>query len=178
MDALISVWGPGRVGIRISPHDGIGPNLVQDSNPELIYTYVIKTLNQKYGKKLAYLHLIETTRPFVTDKSFSQPVKLLKMYAPLFEGTIIAASGFTPDSAAAIVESGLVDAVAFGRFFISTPDLAERIRIGAPPNKYTRKTFYTMGTHSSSDDNLRIGYTDYPTLTEAKPDQLFDLSKI
>ncbi len=70
-----------------------------------------------------------------------------------FKGNILAAGGFRPDSAEALVERGDADLVAFGRLFISNPDLPERIRLGLPLNAYDRATFYR---HDSR------GYTDYP----------------
>jgi 2,4-dienoyl-CoA reductase-like NADH-dependent reductase (Old Yellow Enzyme family) len=66
---------------------------------------------------------------------------------------IIAAGGFEPDSAEAIVKKGDADLVTFGRYFVSNPDLPERIRRGLPLNGYDRDTFYTFDAH---------GYTDYP----------------
>jgi N-ethylmaleimide reductase len=71
----------------------------------------------------------------------------------IFKGKIIAAGGFEPDSAEAIVEKGDADLVTFGRYFVSNPDLPERIKRGLPLNDYDRDTFYTFDAH---------GYTDYP----------------
>ncbi|MEH2066437.1 MAG: hypothetical protein V7K50_29925 [Nostoc sp.] len=71
----------------------------------------------------------------------------------IFQGKIIAAGGFEPDTAEAILESGIADAVAFGRHFISNPDLPRRLKEGLPLTAYDRNTFYTFDAH---------GYTDYP----------------
>jgi 2,4-dienoyl-CoA reductase-like NADH-dependent reductase (Old Yellow Enzyme family) len=71
----------------------------------------------------------------------------------IFKGKIIAAGGFEPDSAEAIVEKGDADLVTFGRYFISNPDLPKRIKLGLPLNDYDRATFYTFDAR---------GYTDYP----------------
>jgi N-ethylmaleimide reductase len=71
----------------------------------------------------------------------------------IYNGRIIAAGGFEPDSAEAIVKKGDADLVTFGRYFVSNPDLPERIRRGLPLNDYDRDTFYTFDAH---------GYTDYP----------------
>jgi N-ethylmaleimide reductase len=71
----------------------------------------------------------------------------------IFQGKIIAAGGFEPDPAEAIVANGMADAVSFGRHFISNPDLPRRIREGLPLTADDRDTFYTFGAH---------GYTDYP----------------
>ena len=66
---------------------------------------------------------------------------------------MIAAGGFNRDSAEAIIASGDADLVAFGRHFISNPDLPERLRRSLPLNRYDRKTFYGGGAR---------GYIDYP----------------
>jgi 2,4-dienoyl-CoA reductase-like NADH-dependent reductase (Old Yellow Enzyme family) len=62
--------------------------------------------------------------------------------------------GFTRESVEAIIEAGNADLVAFGRHFISNPDLPERLRRGLPLNRYDRLTFYGGDA---------TGYTDYPT---------------
>ena len=69
---------------------------------------------------------------------------------------IIAAGGFTKHSAEAILKTGHADLVAFGRLFISNPDLPERFRVGASLNNYERSTFY------GGDEQ---GYTDYDFFT-------------
>jgi N-ethylmaleimide reductase len=71
----------------------------------------------------------------------------------IYNGRIIAAGGFEPDSAEAIVKKGDADLVTFGRYFVSNPDLPDRIRRGLPLDDYDRDTFYTFDAH---------GYTDYP----------------
>src|SRR5580704_7139942 len=70
-----------------------------------------------------------------------------------FSRTLIAAGGFTGESAAAIVAAGDADLVAFGRHFIANPDLPERLRRNLPLNRYDRSTFY------GGDGR---GYIDYP----------------
>jgi N-ethylmaleimide reductase len=71
----------------------------------------------------------------------------------MFTGRIVAAGGFEPDTAEAIVGKRDADAVAFGRHYLANPDLPNRIKLGLPLNHYDRKTFYTFDFH---------GYTDYP----------------
>jgi N-ethylmaleimide reductase len=71
----------------------------------------------------------------------------------VYEGKIIVAGGFEPNTAEAVIEKGDADLVAFGRYFISNPDLPKRIKLGLPLNNYDRNTFCTFGTR---------GYTDYP----------------
>jgi N-ethylmaleimide reductase len=71
----------------------------------------------------------------------------------IFNGTIVAAGGFTRESAEQIVAEGYADLVGFGRMFVANPDLPERLRVGAPLNRYDRTTFY------GGDER---GYIDYP----------------
>ena len=106
---------------------------------------------------------------------------MIAKYRPMFTGEapVIAAGGFTPASAERAVTAELCDAVAFGRLFLSTPDLPSRIANSRPPNRYDRQTFYTvwskpMGTEGKSEEELRRGYTDYPLIEDTTPEQLFD----
>jgi N-ethylmaleimide reductase len=73
----------------------------------------------------------------------------------IFKGTIVAAGGFEPESAADIVAKGDADLVAFGRHFVSPPDWPCRIAEGLPLSPYDRDAFYTFDAK---------GYTDYPAI--------------
>jgi N-ethylmaleimide reductase len=75
----------------------------------------------------------------------------------MWDGVLIAAGNFNRDSANAMLAKGDADAIAFGRYFISNPDLPERLRIGAALTPYNRPTFYGGGPE---------GYTDYPAMNE------------
>jgi N-ethylmaleimide reductase len=147
-DAVASVWGGDRVGVRLSPNTKF--NSMSDSNPDGLFGYVAEELN-RFG--LAYLHLIEPrVKGIETIKEGLPPVAASQLRT-VFKGPIMAAGGFEPDSAEAIVEKGDADLVAFGRYFIANPDLPRRIKLGLPLNPYDRATFYTKDRH---------GYTDYP----------------
>jgi N-ethylmaleimide reductase len=146
--AVTSVWGKGRVAVRLGP--GGTWNAMFDSDPLRLFSFVATKLN-RYD--LAYLHLIE---PRVSGSTTMHPkdgAVAAEQLRPLFNGKLIAAGGFEPDSAMAAVDSGLLDAVAFGRYFVANPDLVRRIRDSLPLNDYDRATFYTFGAE---------GYTDYP----------------
>lgn len=156
VDAVADAIGADRVGVRLSPWSGILD--MEDSAGLALWEYVIGELGQR---KIAYLHLIEPRSDFTNDE------KPLDMDAPdvaslfkkAFNGPVISAGGFVPETAAAAVASGNSDAIAFGRAFIANPDLPERIRLGAPLNRHNRPTFYGGGAE---------GYTDYPFLSAAK----------
>ena len=106
---------------------------------------------------LAYLHVVEPRADQASDTNAINPnaPDAAARFKRRFGGPLIAAGGFTRESAAAAIAGGDVDAVAFGRLFIANPDLPERFRLGAPLNRYDRSTFYGGDAR---------GYTDYPAL--------------
>jgi N-ethylmaleimide reductase len=152
VSALVSVWGGDRVAVRIGP--GGTWNGMSDSNPSELFSYVAESLNP-FG--LAYLHIIEPRIGGSEVVREGQGPVATEQLRRIFKNKIIAAGGFEPDTAAAIIKKGASDAVAFGRHFLANPDLPRRIRDGLPLAEYDRKTFYTFGTH---------GYTDYPFYPE------------
>ena len=143
-----------RCGAAIALPCGLGPvgtwNSMSDSNPVALFDYVANQLN-RFG--LAYLHVIEPRiKGNVQIEEGLQPVGAPHL-RKIFNGKIIAAGGFEPDSAKAIVEKGDADLVAFGRHYLANPDMPKRIRLGQPLNPYDRATFYTRDPQ---------GYIDYP----------------
>jgi N-ethylmaleimide reductase len=146
--AAISVWGQGRVGVRLSPSSSYGS--MYDSNPEATFGYATKALD---ALGLAYLHVVEPRikgNETIDENAAPVAVRYLRH---LFSGPIIAAGGFNRESAEELLSQGDADMVAFGRAFISNPDLAIRMRENLPLNVYDRDTFY------GGDAG---GYTDYP----------------
>jgi N-ethylmaleimide reductase len=148
VEGIVSVWGGDRVGVRIGP--GGKFNGMSDSNPVALFDYVGDQLN-RFG--LAYLHVIEPRVKGNVVITEGQAPIAARQLRKIFEGKIIAAGGFEPDTAEAAVEDGDADLVAFGRHFLANPDLPKRLRLGLPLNEYDRKTFYTFDSR---------GYTDYP----------------
>jgi len=147
--AVVSVWGTKRVGVRLAP---ISPaNDISDSDPETLFTYVVEQLN-KFN--LLYLHLVEgaTGGPRQVENGFD-----LQILRRLFNGIYIGNNGYDRELALTARQQGLVDLVAFGRPFISNPDLVERLKLNAPLNEWDVDTFYGGGAK---------GYIDYPFLGE------------
>lgn len=151
MDTVIAVWGADRVGVRLSPW-GRGFSGETDIVP--LYTYVVRKLAQK---NLAYVHLIE---PHMREGRAPVPENAqspLKTFRPFYPGVIFTAGGYTREAAIQVVQSGLADAVAFGRLFIANPDLPRRLMEDKPLNPYDRSTFY---------GGAEKGYIDYPELED------------
>jgi N-ethylmaleimide reductase len=149
VEALVSVWGAGRVGVRIAPSGTF--NGMADSNPRALFRYVAERLNDF---NLAYLHVIEPRIKGGELIAEGQDPIAAQELSKVFHGPIIAAGGFEPDTAEAAVANGLASLIAFGRQFIANPDLPKRIELGLPLNRYDRSTFYGFDAR---------GYTDYPT---------------
>jgi N-ethylmaleimide reductase len=155
IEALSPLRGADRIGVRLSPSGEW--NGMFDSDPLSTFGRVAELLNQ-YG--LAYLHLIEPRIKGDDDKVGSEdaePVAAVHL-RKIFTGPIVAAGGFTRDSAEAIVQRGDADAVAFGRWFSSNPDLPERFLRNAPLTPYVRDAFWGGDERS---------YTDFPILERA-----------
>jgi N-ethylmaleimide reductase len=156
VDAVASEIGTGRTAMRLSPHGNLGG--LTDSDTVGHFSYVIKELSQR---AIAWLHLIEprASSAGIADDASVDSADNLQLFRHLFDGPVITAGGYGPESGAAIVALGLADAVAFGRLFIANPDLPERIRTGAALALFDRTTAYGGGAH---------GYTDYPTLAVSR----------
>jgi N-ethylmaleimide reductase len=147
VEAVTSVWGGDRVGVRIGPGNKFGG--MGDSMPHVTFPYVARAL-ARFG--LAYLHVIEP-RVVGNVAEDDKPPVAAGLLRPLFGGPVIAAGGFDAAGADAILTKGDADLVAFGRHFLANPDLPERLRRNFPLNPYDRTTFYYGGTK---------GYADYP----------------
>ena len=140
--AVTSVWGGGKVGVRLSP---VNPfNDMSDTDPLTTFTQVARGLNE-YG--LAYLHVVEPVD--------SGETPITAAIRKVFKRSLIVNGGYSRETGDAAVASGAADLVAFGVPFISNPDLPQRFADNAALNPPDRATFYGSGAQ---------GYTDYPTL--------------
>ena len=151
--AVTDAVGPDRVGIRLSP---VTPaNDIVDADPQPLFDYVAKHL-APLG--LAYVHVIEgaTGGPReVAGHPFDYAALKSAYRLAGGQGAWMVNNGYTPESAETAIEDGWADLVAFGRPFISNPDLTARIRAGAALAPIDKATLYGGGAR---------GYTDYPTL--------------
>ncbi|WP_374337650.1 N-ethylmaleimide reductase [Leeia sp.] len=146
LDAVIASWDAKHVGIRISPHGLF--NDTQDSEADSMAYY----LAEAFAKRgIAYLHLSEPDWGGAPELSEA----FRKGLRERFPGVIIGSGGYQADDADQLIQSGLIDAVAFGRSFIANPDLPARFQAGATLNPLRAETLYGGGAE---------GYTDYPAL--------------
>jgi N-ethylmaleimide reductase len=154
VDEIMAAIGPDRVGVRLSPFGQYGG--IRDSNPLELFTFVIQELDTR---RISYLHLVEAkgSEMGLTDELHEDGVNNAALFREVFNGPLLSAAAYTPQTAALAIEQNHADAIAFGRLFIANPDLVRRIKESQPLNAYDRSTFYGGGEH---------GYTDYKTLEE------------
>jgi len=140
MQALAEAIGPERVGLRLCP--GNPYNGIQDSDPAASASLLLREARLR---GLAYVHIMRSPLAELDAIALAQAC---------FGGSLIVNDGYQPETAQAVVESGLAHAVSFGRHFIGNPDLVDRIRNQTALAKFDRKTLYTPGP---------AGYIDYPS---------------
>jgi N-ethylmaleimide reductase len=155
LDAVTAAWSADRVGIRLSPFGTFGD--MSDSNTEALFGHLITQISTR---NIAYLHMIQPRATLAggSDSTNQEAPDTVALFRNQYQGKIIAAGGFTAESASEAVATHQADAIAFGRLFISNPDLVERIRHHKELAHYNRATFYGGG---------EVGYTDYPALETA-----------
>ncbi len=149
VDAVLKVWPSSRVGIRIAP---VSPaNDIADSNPTALFGHLVSHLSER---RLSYIHVIEGATQ--GDRNIA-PFDYIALRRS-FSGAYMANNGYTRELAIETLAAGRADLIAFGRPFISNPDLVERLREDAPLNAPHLETFYGGDA---------LGYTDYPALGDA-----------
>ena len=141
-EAVVGVWGPGRVGYRISPNGTF--NSMSDSNPAATFSHLARELD---ARGVVYLHVV--------DPAADGGKRISPLLQGVFDGTYVVNGGFDAETADAAIRRGETDLVAFGVPFLANPDLPERYRLKAPLNAADQATFYAGEAK---------GYTDYPAL--------------
>lgn len=153
LEALVGVWGADRVSVRLSPNGETQG--CDDPDPATLFAAAAKVCQDL---KLGFVEL----RQPGPDGTFgaTEVPKQDAVIRAIYTGPLVLNSDYTAEQAAADVASGRCDAISFGRAYISNPDLATRIRVGAEwaPNRDVPRTWYLPGPD---------GYIDYPTLESA-----------
>jgi N-ethylmaleimide reductase len=147
--AVAKEAGAERTGVRLSPVSSAGAISCSDPQPQ--YDYIAEQLS---ALGVVYLHVVEgatggprDSAPFDFDSLRSR-----------FRNTYLANNGYDLELANARLSEGKADLFAFGRPFISNPDLVERLETGAPLNALDPATLYGGGAK---------GYIDYPALANS-----------
>ena len=148
-ERVVAVAGADRTGVRLSPNGA--SQGVDDSNPHALFLPAAKRLSEL---GIAFLELREPG-PEGTFGRTDVP-KLSPAIRSVFDGPLVVNSDYvTREAAQAALDSGVADAVSFGRTFLANPDLPERLRTGAALNEGNMATWYSQGPE---------GYVDYPAL--------------
>lgn len=145
IEAVLEVWAPEQVGARISPN-GIFNDMGSEDFRET-FLYAAKELN-KFN--LGYLHIMDGLAFGFHEKG--NPMTLAE-FKPVYKGIVIGNCGYTQEAAEERIAEDSADVIAFGRPFITNPDLPERFKNNWPLNPFEDMSlWYTSGAE---------GYTDY-----------------
>lgn len=145
--AVVDEIGADRVGFRFSPYTEYTGSTISDQVE--LGVYLAESLN-KFN--LLYCHFMESGGAEHDKDATIEP------FRNAFKRTVITSGGYKREEGNAAIASGKADLIAYGRLFLSNPDLPKRFQLKSPLNSYDRATFY-------SGSKIK-GYTDYPTLEE------------
>ncbi len=152
LDAIKQVIPQEKIGARFNPSLNGLFGMTMDEETIPTFEYIIKKLNDY---NLAYVHLSE---PFTDVSEIPYAVKeIAKHFRPLYNGTLMINAGFDQEKGNKVIEDGDADLVAYGKLFISNPDLVARFENNLELAEWDEDTFYTTGEK---------GYTDYPTASK------------
>ncbi|MCY2973715.1 MAG: alkene reductase [Planctomycetota bacterium] len=146
IEAVFTVWEPSRVGVRLSPNGSFNDMGSVDFRES--FTYFASQLN-KLG--LSYLHVIDGLAFGFHEQG--SPM-LLSEFRSVFDGPLMGNCGYTQESAEEAIVSRNADLIAFGRPFLSNPDLVERFTGGWELNPPADTAVWSAPTAA--------GYTDFP----------------
>ena len=146
VEAILTVWPASRVAVRLSPNGNFNDMGAQDFRET--FTYVATRLNA-YG--LAYLHVVDGLAFGFHEQG--KPMTLPEFRA-VFSGPLMGNCGYTQETAEAAIASGQADLIAFGRPYLSNPDLVERFTHGWELNPPADTKVWSAPTAE--------GYTDFP----------------
>lgn len=138
IDSILKVWDADRVGVHLAPkcdsHD------MGDENPKQTFGHIAKELGKR---NIGFIF----TRESRDEEYITEHIK------EKFGGVVIANQALGVEEAESLLEKGIADAISWGRYYISNPDLVKRIAEDIDFNEFDSETFYSEGAK---------GYTDYP----------------
>ena len=152
VEAVLTVWDAGRVGVRLSPN-GVYNNMGSPDFRET-FTYVVQQLN---SYNLGYLHVLDGLA--FGFHELGEPMTLAEL-RKIYDGTLMGNCGYDRTDAENAIASGDADLIAFGRSIISNPDLVERFA-----NNWELNPDADVSVWYSFDAK---GYTDFPTYQKSK----------
>jgi N-ethylmaleimide reductase len=159
VEAVSEIWGPDRVGVRLSPFSNF--NDISDAEPEVTFGNIAHALSDF---RFAYLHIVNPAASAVENgkEPDAKPQRMLSIIRDKYRGALLVTGGFNRDTAEEWLEQGKADLIGFGRKYLANPDLPERFRERLPLNADDPSTYYGGGAK---------GYTDYPSLAQERGEQ-------
>lgn len=145
IEAVKSVWGDDKVGIKLSPSNLF--NDMSDENPKETFSYLINELN---NHNLAYIHLMEPQADVSGKPNYLTNVA--EYFRAIYKGRIISNANHTKESGEKFIKEGFADLISYGSLYISNPDLVSRFKNDYPLTQPNSKTYYGGGDE---------GYIDY-----------------
>lgn len=149
VNALVATIGADKVGLRLSPHLTIDHPVDDLDMPDT----VVRLLSEIEPLGIAYVHFSENVMNFR-----EVPLSFREQVRRVFSGKVIIAGRYTKQSGQAMLDTGLVDMIAYGEAFIANPDLVYRFKHDIALNKGERATFY---------GGNEVGLIDYPIVDPA-----------
>lgn len=154
LEAMISEWRPGRIGLKLSPAFGAGK--FQPTEHTLpTYEYLVSQVSRL---KIAYLQFYHPPGDLSGTPMEALEGGTAQYFRQFYDGLIIANGGLTEKSAQAVLSSGAADLASFGSPYIANPDLVERFRQGIALSSGDPDTYYQGGS---------CGYADYPAASSS-----------
>jgi 2,4-dienoyl-CoA reductase-like NADH-dependent reductase (Old Yellow Enzyme family) len=145
VDAVVSVWGPKRVGLHLNPRGN--SHSMGDSNKAETFGYVAHEVSKR---GIAFI---------CARESLEEP-RVGPLIRKAFGGVYVANDSFSREAGEKVLANGEADAIAYGRLFIANPDLPRRFALNAQLYEPDPQTFY--GQFGPK------GYTDYSFLDEVE----------
>jgi len=164
IDAIIGVWGPKRVGIKLSP--GGGYNDMGDKNVEDTYECYQYLISELSSRGIAYIQLMnhdENVNEYFDPLGRGNDIDNSRLSKFFTNGAVLRNGGYTRSSAIHSIQSGEADAIVFGRDYVYTPDLYERLVRDEKPNAGLVSSWYIWPGYPHSYEHRCTGFTDYPS---------------
>ncbi|KAF5363228.1 hypothetical protein D9758_008381 [Tetrapyrgos nigripes] len=173
LKTVTEVFGPGRVGMKLTPAGGINDVGMSMEDTLETFTYFI---TQADKLDLSYMMFVRYDEkyfaPFIDGKPRGAPHDVIQTWRPLVRNCkFFVNTSYTPQEAAEEISSGRVDGVFLGRAWIANPDLPKRIRYGIPLNEDidVGRLYGPRDGRVLSEEELAKGYTDYPVAETSMP---------
>ncbi|KAF5358666.1 hypothetical protein D9758_007683 [Tetrapyrgos nigripes] len=186
---VIDVWGPERVGIKLSPAGGYNDMGMPLDDAKETYSYLTTEIDKLGIGYITFARYGEALDPVIDGKKRATVHDVVGTYTPLVKNpntAVLVNTGYTAEEGAQAVEQGTAAAVVYGMNWIVHPDFAKRIQDGKPLDGFQRLDMMGLYGHyppyphtedlfkgeklAKLKEDLKKGYTDYPDADAAVPD--------